>query len=337
MDLLNKGKKYMDIEKVDTRKISVIIPIKNRAGLIGQTLDSIINQTLKPFEIILVDDGSSDALENALVPYGGHITLIKNKGIGPGAARNTGLEIAMGEFIKFFDSDDLMTPTSLYDQTLALLQSNKKFVTSPYIYATFTDGEWKSSEKVILNYYSFSQSQSLLHWMIWGLFIPIPSMLFRKSFLELIGPWPTDIVTSEDWIYLWKIAQEEPFPAHTNTCAFIYRLHAYQSTGVHMDDLSRDKEKFSILQQAYLADARKLNLTLFEKLLFKLKFYQMATVTKEHIFKKQLKYASGNGQWLMWLYYRFKMKMGRIKTGSNWQPMHGVNKDEIVRNNFLKF
>jgi glycosyltransferase involved in cell wall biosynthesis len=326
----------MDVATTDRIKISVIIPIKNRAELIGQTLDSILKQTLKPYEIILVDDGSTDALADAILPYKKEITYLKNKGVGPGAARNTGLESASGEFIKFFDSDDLMTTTSLFDQATVLVESNKKFLTSPYIYAESINGEWKSSENVILNFNSFPQVRALQYWMIWGLFIPIPSMLFRKTFLNQIGPWPTNIITSEDWIYLWRLAQEEPFPAHTNTCAFIYRLHPNQSTGANMDDLSRDKEKFSILQQTYSDYIHGKNFTCFDKRIFKLKYYQMATVTSDTRLKKSLLDATGTGQWIIWMYYRIKMNIGRKRTKSNWQPMHGISMDENILKGFLE-
>lgn len=326
----------MEVETIEMVKISVIIPIKNRADLIGQTLDSIICQTLQPFEIILVDDGSTDDIANVLISYKDKITFIKNKGAGPGAARNTGFERATGTYIKFFDSDDLMTPTSLYEQTKILLQSNKKFVTSPYIYAKKMNDIWESPENIILNYNSFPQTQALQHWMIWGLFIPIPSMLFRKSFLEQVGLWPTNIVTSEDWIYLWRLAKEEPFPAHTNTCSFIYRLHVQQSTGANMNDLSRDKEKFSILHQTYADYMNGGSFTWFDKLVFRSKYYQMASVTKDPPFKKILLEAAGNGQWAMWLYYRLKMKIGRKLTKSNWQPMHGISRDKVLLNGFLE-
>jgi len=321
---------------IESIRISVIIPVKNRAGLVGQTLDSILNQTLKPFEIILVDDDSTDELADTLLPYGDSIICIKNKGKGPGAARNTGFERATGEFIKFFDSDDLMTSTSLYEQAKVLIQTNKNFVTSPYIYAEYINGTWKSPENIILNYRSFPQTHSLQYWMIWGLFIPIPSMLFRKGFLDQIGPWPTNIVTSEDWIHLWNITKFEPFPAHTNACAFIYRLHTYQSTGANMDNLERDKEKFCILEQTYKGSMQSSAFTWFDRLIFKTKFYQMASVTKDELFKNKLLEAAGMGQWMVWNYFRLKMKIGRNKTESNWQPMHGISKDEKVLSSFLK-
>ena len=325
------------MDAVKEIRISVIIPIKNRASLIAQTLESIIHQSLKPAEIILVDDGSTDALEVVVAKYADSIIYLKNNGSGPGAARNTGLKFATGKFIKFFDSDDIMTPTSLQDQLDALVRTDKSFVTSPYIYATSKDiGRWNSSDNVILNFYSFPQTRPLQYWMIWGLFIPIPSMLFRKSFLDVVGMWPENVVTSEDWIYLWRLAQAEPFPAHTNTCAFIYRLHENQSTGANMDNLSRDKEKFCILQQAYEHSMHHGNFSWFDRRLFKSKFYQMASVTKDQVFKKALLHAAGQGQWVISVYYRLKMKIGRNITQTDWQPMHGVSRDKQKTEEFLK-
>lgn len=90
-------------------KVSVIIPVYNREKYLKPCLDSVINQTLKNIEIICIDDGSTDgSLEilNEYVKRDGRIKIIEQKNQGPGLARNTGLEIAEGEYIGFVDSDD---------------------------------------------------------------------------------------------------------------------------------------------------------------------------------------------------------------------------------------
>ena len=105
-------------------RISIIIPTYNRAQLIGMTLDSIFAQTLPPYEVIVVDDGSSDGTKEILeTHYGNRIIYLINKGKGPGAARNTGLSVATGNYIKFFDSDDWMSPNTLETQ---LKQTNQE-------------------------------------------------------------------------------------------------------------------------------------------------------------------------------------------------------------------
>ena len=88
-------------------KVSVIIPTYNRSNLVIETLETVLNQTFTDREIIIVDDGSTDDTETALVPYLDKITYIRQENLGVNAARNTALEVAAGEYIALLDSDDL--------------------------------------------------------------------------------------------------------------------------------------------------------------------------------------------------------------------------------------
>ncbi len=102
--------KYLkSIIKNDRVKISVIVPVYNVEEYIQQCLDSIVNQTLKEIEIICVNDGSTDNSPQILEEYAKkdkRIKIINKKNAGLGAARNTGMEHATGEYIGFIDSDD---------------------------------------------------------------------------------------------------------------------------------------------------------------------------------------------------------------------------------------
>ncbi len=91
-------------------KVSVIIPVYNTEKYLRECLDSVVNQTLKDIEIICVDDGSTDgslAILNEYAQEDERIIILKNKGIGAGGARNTGLDISTGEYLSFLDSDDI--------------------------------------------------------------------------------------------------------------------------------------------------------------------------------------------------------------------------------------
>ena len=304
--------------------ISIIIPTYNRRHLIGTTIDNLLQQTHPAHEIIVVDDHSTDGtVEWLKTTYGNKLIVLTNKGKGPGAARNTGFRASTGNYIKFFDSDDVMTHNTLEEQLHALQASQKQFITGPYTYGQQINEQWQPTNNLLINYHGFPKSKPLYHWMIWGLFIPIPGMLFKRSFLEEVGPWPEECITSEDWAYLWRMALREPYPAHTNKCYFIYRVHEAQSTGSNFDNQKRDKEKFQILNEIYQHDVKHGNFTLWQKALFRNKFYQIARVTKDPAFRKELLQAAGPGQSLIWQYYRTKMKIGRVKTKSDWQPMHG--------------
>jgi glycosyltransferase involved in cell wall biosynthesis len=89
---------------------SVVIPSYNRADLVAQSVQSVLDQTLGDVETIVVDDGSTDATAAALVPFGSRITVIRQENTGLAGARNAGWRASRGEFVGFLDSDDLWQP-----------------------------------------------------------------------------------------------------------------------------------------------------------------------------------------------------------------------------------
>ncbi|MGL4873805.1 MAG: bifunctional glycosyltransferase/CDP-glycerol:glycerophosphate glycerophosphotransferase [Clostridium sp.] len=98
------------------RKISIIIPVYNVQAYIKETLDSLLNQTLKDFEVILIDDGSTDESKKIIEEYIRgleNFRLVEQKNGGPSKARNRGILEAKGEYIAFMDSDDIIPVDSL--------------------------------------------------------------------------------------------------------------------------------------------------------------------------------------------------------------------------------
>lgn len=99
-----------------TTLFSIIVPTYNRADLICETIDSILKQRYKNFEIIIVDDGSTDHTEKVIhssYDRVNEIRYIKQKNAERGAARNLGVKYAKGDYVNFFDSDDLMLDNHL--------------------------------------------------------------------------------------------------------------------------------------------------------------------------------------------------------------------------------
>jgi|MTBAKSStandDraft_2_1061841.scaffolds.fasta_scaffold60296_2 glycosyltransferase involved in cell wall biosynthesis len=102
-------------------KVSIIIPTYNRAHFITCAIDSALSQTFTDFEIIVVDDGSTDGTAELLRSrYGDKIVYLRQERQGPAAARNAGMLIARGEYISFLDSDDLYYPYKLEMQVQLL-------------------------------------------------------------------------------------------------------------------------------------------------------------------------------------------------------------------------
>jgi len=92
---------------------SVVIPTYNRISLLQRTLASVRRQSCADFEIIIVDDGSTDGTRESLASNGEFLRVIKQPNRGPGAARNVGAREARGEYVAFLDSDDLWFPWTL--------------------------------------------------------------------------------------------------------------------------------------------------------------------------------------------------------------------------------
>jgi GT2 family glycosyltransferase len=105
--------------------VSVIIPAYQCADSIAQALHSVFQQTLRDYEIIVVDDGSPDReiLEQELRPLADRIRLIQQENQGPSGARNTGIRAACGKYVAFLDSDDLWFPEHLATQ-IEMLENN---------------------------------------------------------------------------------------------------------------------------------------------------------------------------------------------------------------------
>jgi glycosyltransferase involved in cell wall biosynthesis len=102
----------MQIKKT-TPIISVVIATYNRASLLRETLDSVVTQSFRDFEVIVVDDGSTDGTEAVVRSYGPALRYIRQENRGPSAARNVGIQNARANWISIQDSDDICTPDHL--------------------------------------------------------------------------------------------------------------------------------------------------------------------------------------------------------------------------------
>jgi glycosyltransferase involved in cell wall biosynthesis len=101
-------------------KFSVIIPTYNRVNLLKQAIRSVFAQTQTSYELIIVDDGSSDGTHDYLMSLGGQVRVLHQKNKGPGAARNLGARCAAGNYLAFLDSDDIWFPWTLATSDLVI-------------------------------------------------------------------------------------------------------------------------------------------------------------------------------------------------------------------------
>jgi glycosyl transferase family 2 len=104
------------VERGPVPTFSVVIPAYQAAKTIAETMASVLDQTVRPAEIIVCDDGSTDELEEALEPFRDEIVLLRQSNRGAASARNRGLAVASGDFVAFLDSDDVWLPEYLHRQ-----------------------------------------------------------------------------------------------------------------------------------------------------------------------------------------------------------------------------
>mgnify|MGYP001149889808 FL=1 len=97
-------------------RVSVIIPAYNAAGHVRRAVDSVLAQSFQDYELLLVDDGSTDATRAVLAEYGDRLRLLAKTNGGPAAARNHGLSHARGEYVAFLDADDYWQADKLRQQ-----------------------------------------------------------------------------------------------------------------------------------------------------------------------------------------------------------------------------
>jgi glycosyltransferase involved in cell wall biosynthesis len=204
--------------------ISVIIPCYNRASLVGETLENLLRQSLPPTEIIVVDDGSTDASVRVIQSFGSKVKLIQQANQGPGVARNAGLRVATGEYIQFQDSDDLFSLNKLEAQAQVLEQTGADIVFSPWVKLN-VEGHNVHLENHVLQQAMPPFKLSLPCWWLRGWSTVFQSLMFRKSFLDRIVGYRTDLMPSEDTELFFRILTDSPKVVFTAEPLMLYREH----------------------------------------------------------------------------------------------------------------
>ncbi len=204
--------------------VSVIIPCYNRADLVGETIQNILDQSYKPHEIIVVDDGSTDNSVEVIRSFGASITLIQQPNQGPGAARNAGFKASTGDLIQFMDSDDLASKNKLEVQVHALQSPGADFAYCPWVRCTISNKSIRFLDK-ILQAGAVPDKKPMLEYFLSGWSLVFQNCLFKRTILQTSGIYRTDLMPSEDSEYFIRILLAGARPVHTPECLVFYREH----------------------------------------------------------------------------------------------------------------
>lgn len=248
--------------------VSVVIPAYNACQTLAQTLDSVLAQTYPNIEIIVVDDGSTDATAEALKAFGEKVRSIYQPNKGLPGARNTGCIAARGEFIALMDADDLCMPERIAIQVGAMQCfpeavlcstdftsfNNNGLVSSSHGAAYYSmiqnaaDGlrslypehgtveiaasAWSEpNQTMMIDTYFGTVYNKLVH----GNFVHPPTVFFRRSALKAVGMFDEMLRYTCDWEWMVRAARTGPF-VYVNHPLLKYRLSETQMSAGQFDE-----------------------------------------------------------------------------------------------------
>lgn len=196
-------------KKSENPTVSVVVPTYNRAHLLGRTIHSVLNQTFKDFELIVVDDGSTDNTEEVVKSFADkRIHYIRQKeNRGEAAARNMGIQIARGEYIASHDDDDVWLPQKLEKQIKAFER------VSHTVGVVYTGMERIEVDRKI--YYppsKVTQKEGNIHKeLLKGCFLGHPTVLVRKECFEQVGMYDERLSYCVDWDMWLRVSKHYDF------------------------------------------------------------------------------------------------------------------------------
>lgn len=192
-----------------TPYVSVIIPTYNRVALLPRSINSVLAQTFKNFELIIVDDASTDATESIVREFDDpRIRYFRHENnSGGSAARNTGIAAARGELIAFQDSDDEWLPGKLWKQieSVKVDKSQPNIVYCAYILAG------PGSVKRVPDARLRVQHGNILPDILNANFVGTPTLLFPRKCINAVGPFDEQLRRFQDWEFVIRLAAKFEF------------------------------------------------------------------------------------------------------------------------------
>lgn len=231
--------------------VTVIVPNYNHAAFVGQALESVFAQTWKHLDVLVVDDGSTDASIDALQPWTARgVRIVQQQNEGASAARNHGIELACGQYIAFLDADDLWPRHDMLESAVHLLEENPDlgwtFGDAQPFHAidnqpTFIDAPYLLSGGYYTQTGDSAQRASVTPQDLCNndrFFIPTGTLLIRRQCFRDVGTFDVRLKMFEDtdmWLRLLR------YPVAFFPCVLLHRrVHDHNISHrrwAHLDDL----------------------------------------------------------------------------------------------------
>ncbi|MCI8647526.1 MAG: glycosyltransferase [Firmicutes bacterium] len=241
-------------------KVSVVIPVYNGANYLGNAIESILSQTYKNFEIILVNDGSNDEgrTKNIAKRYEGNIRYYEKENEGVASALNMGIRKMTGDYFAWLSHDDQFIHTKLSDQIQAIMDSGDTNTIAQGNYLLCNNELQKCVATDFEKYYTKEQISRPLFLFFWGE-IHFSSFLFHRNHFQRVGLFDESLLTAQDNDFIFRLLRGQKTVFVQRPVSKV-RLHG--ESGTNRLKSVVDAENRSL----YLNMAKKLSLEEMEEL-----------------------------------------------------------------------
>jgi len=223
--------------------VSIIIPTFNRRDYITIALDSVLAQTYKDYEIIIIDDGSSDDTKEILKPYQNNIRYFYQDNRGIPTTRNKGIREAQGNYIAFLDSDDYWLPEKLERQIECFKQNPHYGMVATRCSSITPFGRFRKKNRP-------GKSGWILNNLFKANFIRTSSAMIKKECFEKIGLFDQSLPECEEYDLWLRIAKQYPIGFINQTLT----VYTDNPKGVSTDSLAGRLLRLKVLEKDYLKE-----------------------------------------------------------------------------------
>jgi glycosyltransferase involved in cell wall biosynthesis len=210
------------------RILSVVILTYRCAQYLPEAIESVLAQTYRDFEIIVVDDGSTDNTQEVLARYGDQIRVIRQSNQGSAAARNAGILTARGEYIAFLDADDVWLPKKLEKQ-VSLIEERPEVGWVYSDHRQFDESGLRASSFFEQNGLRPPPEGWILRKLVWDCITSTITVLARASCFREVGLFHTSLPRGQDYDMWLRLAGRFPVGCLDEVLA-LYREHSAQVT-----------------------------------------------------------------------------------------------------------
>ena len=233
-------------------KVSFVVPCYNVRRYLRECLDSIVMTAPDPYEVVIVDDGSTEEIRDIVDEFGPRVRYIRQANQGPGAARNTGIRATTGRYIRFVDADDILLSTEAMNAQITMLEEHPK-VGLVYGQAMNVDSDrrslgirrpWFAHGNYVRD--GAAEVESLLSSGF--SYIPTSSTIARRSVVLQTNLFRTDLFTGQDyefWIRLAGLCDV----GYVDTPVVAYRVHNEGVTARKTD--AQRQARFSVIDEFF--------------------------------------------------------------------------------------